>query len=252
MKKKFFTSTILAIAGAGMVVGSANATPVFGDGGGAVQTVLNSITTGGTSSVNASTDFLPDSLDQTWSLTASGGSVSTIILEEAGFVDINSFGIFDATDPTKTVQLFGGTAGAGSQATVSINDVGQVFINQVATGVTFSDDYFGYYLASEGNTFYSIFDYNSDGLDHMAAYQGSGDEVKLPTWPPGSWTANEYILAWEDLAGGGDGDFNDFVAMVESVEPASAPQPVPEPATMLLLGAGLAGLGAVSRRKAKK
>lgn len=247
MKKLLSISAFLTATGV-LAAGGATATPIFGDDGAAVQTVLNDITIDGNSSIVASTDFLSDSFDQIWSLTATGGSITTIVFTEANFASTDSFGIFDAADPANSVQLFGEDAAAGAQATVSINDVGEVYINHAPTGVTFADDLFGYYLGTEQDTFYSVSDFNVDGLDHMAAYQGTGDTVKLTGWPQGTWTSNEYILFWENTAGGGVGNFTDFVAMVGSVAPASGTEPVPEPSTMLLLGAGFAGLAAWRRR----
>lgn len=57
-----------------------------------------------------------------------------------------------------------------------------------------------------------------------------------------------YVIAFEDLPGGGDRDYNDLVVEVRG--PLDAPS-VPAPATLVLLlgaGAGAVGLGSLRRR----
>ncbi|THB69407.1 MAG: DUF4114 domain-containing protein [Gammaproteobacteria bacterium] len=237
--KSVIASGLLALSGV------ASATIIQGD---ALQGVLNDITVDGDSSVNVHTDQMTN--DQVWSLTATGGAVATLVIELAGYANINSFGVYDYRDPLNAVELFSGAHGAGDQALLTIKADGSVLVNFQDTGVNFYEDKFGFYLYSgAGEVFFSDSDLNDtneagEGDDHMVAYQGKGDKVQLPGYAPGSWTADEYILAWEDTPlDTADKDYTDFVVMVESVEP------VPEPAILAMLGLGLAAFGFVSRKR---
>jgi hypothetical protein len=122
---------------------------------------------------------------------------------------------------------------------------GRVYIDetdftQTPDGTGF-DAYTGFYLdtttANQG-IFFSDTLLNTDQTDHMLAYAGQGDTIQIQPFDPGPWQSNEYILAWEDLSGGGDLDYEDLVVLVESITP------IPVPAAVLLgmLGLGVAGL----------
>ncbi len=245
---KLLKGFLLGIVATFLVAGSAMASPFGADNGVELQGILDNITTAptaGASSIDVTTDMLSDASDSYWSVGATGGSVSTMIIEVAGFAQNNMFGIYNSG---QYVQLFNGSATNGDQALLSIKEDGSVYVNFADTGVDFSGNVFGFYINnivdSGSGLFHSDSSLNENGVDHMLAYQGlDTDFVKLPTLAAGLWTDNEYILAFEDLYGGGDLDYTDMVLMVESVNP------VPEPATMLLFGMGLLGLAGVTRRK---
>jgi hypothetical protein len=242
-----------------MFVGTASAMAnmVFGPGTigeDSLQTVLNKITvapspTPGTSSVNAVTDALNDGADSYWHITGSGQSASTMIVEYTAFSAVSAFGIYDQANSDTKVEIFAGSAipGAGTgTAYVLISDDGSVYINNFDSTKNFSTSgNFGFYLNTPNGTFYSDSTLNTYGLDHMAAYKGKDiDTVKIANIVPGLWSSNEYIFGWEDgvynkdIAWPGDGDYQDFVLMVESVHPV----PIPGALLLGLLGLGITGL----------
>lgn len=253
MRKRDYLFSALAL-GASLYAATVSAdTATFGDGAGsALQNVFDGITVApnpGDSSVDVVNDALSDAADSTWAITGSGGSVTTFIVELAGFALTNAFGIYDSTDENQFVTIFDGAATAGDQATVSILASGMVRINNSDTGISFGGNSFGYFLdssaRSDGGKWYSDTGLNSDNMDHMYAYEGTNtDTIQIDPFSAGLWTDKEYALAFEDLDKRvSDRDYTDMVVMVESV------QPVPIPAAAWLFGSALVGVWGIGRRR---
>jgi hypothetical protein len=140
-------------------------------------------------------------------------------------------------------------AGYSQSLGVSVDGVDTVVLPDISKGYTYGTTTFD---VEDGKTFrwFELFNEgkknegiwysdNSDGLDHFIALQ-------VPQQLFGGWQFEQdvYLLAFEDLTLG-DMDYNDLVVLVDGVH---LPPPVPEPATITLMAAGIAGLYGLRKR----
>lgn len=209
--------------------------------GSALQAVLDAAV--GPGILSAATDQHPAGY---WASV--GGTLvlnAALLRESAGYNEpFNAFGIWaDANGDTDggdrtMVHIFTGGATAPGAATLdwatnpgALTISGGAGVNSGVYGGI--DPYgFGFYLNSHNGTSSSMDPLNYNGGAQALAFREPGD-------------GHRWLLAFEDLplGLGGDGEYDSMVVRVGSIEP------VPEPATLLLLGSGLMGLGAAGWRK---
>ena len=209
-----------------------------------LQDALNGMTISGPG-VNVLNDQTPYAV---FSSDASGGSVATMMIEITPFADGNRFGIYEYGNPGNKAMIFDGADSPGAQALVGFGAGGNIFVNGAPVAL-FSDPYrFGFYLdvfSVDGRPAgvndilgYTVYTEDSLNLNQARALVFGGDDqtiMQLPTWAPGTFTDDEFIIAFDD---GFDGNFSDMVVMVESITP------IPAPAAVVL---GMIGLGLVAR-----
>ena len=204
-----------------------------------------------------------DQSDVAWYTNdASGGSISTLLVDAALSGSANTFGLYASGEPSRKAPIFGSQNEAGDQQLVSFLLNGDILVNGVSVATGFNPSAgFGFYLEifdAAAGTFgdgddstldYTI--YTEDLLNDLVtpggearvlAYQGDGQTtLQAGAFQPGIFSSDTFILAFESgLPSGASSDFSDFVVFVESVVA------IPEPATCLLAALGFA---CITRRR---
>lgn len=233
-------SIVLAVcmAGGPAMADLATGPVMFGSSGErSLQQVLDDITIGGDSSIVTTQDTILDSGDSWWTIGDEGAA--TIVVEIAGYAGSNRFGLYNKYDKDQFVEVFAGGDRGGTTATITVDGSGRVRIGDDGAWQEMGSSRFGLYLdvPTTGHTYYSDTSLNPDGVDHMRAYQGQNDWIGIGGTAL-LWDPDSIVFGWDDLYGGGDRDYQDFVVMVQDIYPSA---PVPGAAFLGVLGLAAAG-----------
>jgi hypothetical protein len=242
--KKLSKTLIITVLSVFLVAGSAMALPVntrpvalFGE---SLQDQFDGDSYG--TGISAADDQLTTAY---WTLTQ-GSIASNMTLNfeaDPSSVYAVAFGIYDLSTELHLAEVFAVGNTAVASALVSFNGNATVLQwkdsgdNSIALNeYPFMGTTFGFYIA-EGIYDATAEDYGYSNVlfSDDTMNEGSGAALLVYNADPGS-----YIFAGNI---DGDGDFCDIITHAESIKP------IPEPATMLLLGSGLIGIARFGRKK---
>jgi hypothetical protein len=244
MKKQWAAGLVLALAAVAALPASADTIPVASgswDGAGAEHSVVLAGILAGMPA-GTSLSKVGDAGDIFWSLTGASGTVS-VEAKYAGYHQ--DFGYFDSTNAfVPLIHAYGNGQNPavwvypaqtyGPTSATFTPDVNPFTLGNRPTAAAHGND-----PAGQAISLWSSDPAANGGHDHMVTYDVLLNGV----------STGQYLLAWEDLgynpATGklGDHDFQDLIVLVSGIKP------VPEPGTMALLGTGVLGLVAWSRRR---
>ena len=161
---------------------------------------------------------IDDDFDQYWNVSADEVTV-TAVAKYAGYQQ--DFGFIDADDNFTSLLYVPYMDGQTNSFTVSQ-----------------SGSPFRFGLDASGSPLFS-----SDPLDNAYCFCSNPDDHMVSWLITDGQYAGDYVIAWEDLKGLGDRDYNDLVVRVSGVTA------VPLPAAVWLFGSGLLTLVAATRRR---
>jgi hypothetical protein len=210
------------------------------------------------SSVSLSVSAAPPTLFESWNAATSQG-VSFIVTPPASHDNAVFGGSFYVVDASKPIEFTFVTSFAGYDHAISVGSMdtaGNIVwtdlyqkigashgpdegfyalttFDAAASGyyATGSEVFFRIHTSEEGSFYSGPASNNYDGVEHVVSFY--------------DYSNGKTLVGFEDLSFGGDMNYDDFVILVSNVQST----PIPEPETWAMLLAGLAMVGALTRRR---